>query len=214
MSQTRSPSTQQVYGLARVCRVWEVARSTVYATKGRAAAPVAPQRRGPEAAVERRGPTQRDPGRAGGGALSGRGPSQGLGAAAVARSPHLEGARAAPDAGGPPAGAHPRRPCAWAHGPRRHDHHGAARSDVGDGRDELSDAPRGHGHRLRGRGSLRGRGASGCTPPSRGRASKPSSRCGKGCMRSSGATPPASPAGSRRGTITAASTSATISRTS
>jgi hypothetical protein len=31
MSQTRSSSTQQVYGLARVCRAWEVARSTVYA---------------------------------------------------------------------------------------------------------------------------------------------------------------------------------------
>ncbi len=49
MSQTRSPSTQQVYGLARVCRVWEVARSTVYATKGRAAGPAtAPGRRGPK----------------------------------------------------------------------------------------------------------------------------------------------------------------------
>ena len=49
MSQTCSPSTQQVYGLARVCRVWEVARSTVYATQeraGRAARP--PQRRGPK----------------------------------------------------------------------------------------------------------------------------------------------------------------------
>ena len=30
MSQTRSPSTQRRYGLARVCRVWELARSTVY----------------------------------------------------------------------------------------------------------------------------------------------------------------------------------------
>ena len=49
MSQTCSPSTQQVYGLARVCRVWEVARSTVYATQGRAAAGAAtPQRRGPK----------------------------------------------------------------------------------------------------------------------------------------------------------------------
>jgi hypothetical protein len=34
MSQTRSSSTQQVYGLARVCPVWGVARSTVYATQG------------------------------------------------------------------------------------------------------------------------------------------------------------------------------------
>ena len=48
MSQTRSPSTQRVYGLARVCRVWEVARSTVYATQGRAAGAATLQRRGPK----------------------------------------------------------------------------------------------------------------------------------------------------------------------
>jgi putative transposase len=49
MSQTRSPSTQQVYGLARVCRAWEVARSTVYEAPGRAAgAATPPQRRGPK----------------------------------------------------------------------------------------------------------------------------------------------------------------------
>jgi transposase InsO family protein len=49
MSQTCSPSTQQGYGLVRVCRVWEVARSTGYATKGRAATPaVPPRRRGPK----------------------------------------------------------------------------------------------------------------------------------------------------------------------
>ena len=49
MSQTRSPSTQQGYGLARVGRAWEVARATVYATKGRAAAPAAPPPgRGPQ----------------------------------------------------------------------------------------------------------------------------------------------------------------------
>jgi hypothetical protein len=49
MSQTRSPSTQRVYGLARVCRAWDVARSTVYATNGRAAAPGGPpRRRGPK----------------------------------------------------------------------------------------------------------------------------------------------------------------------
>ena len=29
MSQTCSPSTQRRYGLARVCRVWEIPRSTV-----------------------------------------------------------------------------------------------------------------------------------------------------------------------------------------
>jgi len=30
MSQATSPSTGKPYGLARVCRVWGVARSTVY----------------------------------------------------------------------------------------------------------------------------------------------------------------------------------------
>jgi putative transposase len=46
MSQTCSPSTQRHYGLARVCRVWEVARSTVYLK--RASTGVTPQKRGPK----------------------------------------------------------------------------------------------------------------------------------------------------------------------
>lgn len=49
MSQPRFPSTWQLYGLARVCRAWEVARSTVYAAQGRAVAPAGPPgRRGPK----------------------------------------------------------------------------------------------------------------------------------------------------------------------
>jgi transposase InsO family protein len=48
MSQTCSPSTQRPYGLARVCRVWELARSTVYVHQARAATPAPPPRkRGP-----------------------------------------------------------------------------------------------------------------------------------------------------------------------
>ncbi len=35
MSQTCSPSTQRRYGLARVCRLWELARSTVYLAQAR-----------------------------------------------------------------------------------------------------------------------------------------------------------------------------------
>jgi putative transposase len=50
MSQTCSPSTKQRYGLARVCRVWEVARSTVYLHQARATRPSPPPRkRGPKA---------------------------------------------------------------------------------------------------------------------------------------------------------------------
>jgi hypothetical protein len=33
MSQAISPSTAQPYGLARVCRVWGLARSTVYSER-------------------------------------------------------------------------------------------------------------------------------------------------------------------------------------
>jgi putative transposase len=49
MSQTCSPSTQRRYGLARVCRMWELARSTVYLTQARSTAPAEPrQKRGPK----------------------------------------------------------------------------------------------------------------------------------------------------------------------
>lgn len=49
MSQTCSPSTQRRYGLARVCRVWELARSTVYLGQARRTTPVTvPQKRGPK----------------------------------------------------------------------------------------------------------------------------------------------------------------------
>jgi len=48
MSQALSPSAQRPYGLARVCRVWEIARSTVYAVQARLTAPRVPQRRGPK----------------------------------------------------------------------------------------------------------------------------------------------------------------------
>ena len=49
MSQTCSPSTQRCYGLARVCRVWELARSTVYLHQERRATPPRPAgKRGPK----------------------------------------------------------------------------------------------------------------------------------------------------------------------
>jgi putative transposase len=51
MSQTGSPATQRRYGLARVCRVWELARSTVYLDQAR--------RTGPAAILQKRGPKTR-----------------------------------------------------------------------------------------------------------------------------------------------------------
>ncbi len=46
MSQTISPSTGRRYGLALVCRVWEMARSSVYAVRTRRESPApAPRKR-------------------------------------------------------------------------------------------------------------------------------------------------------------------------
>jgi putative transposase len=56
MAQTASPATGRHYGVARVCRVWNVARSSFYIAArqprpGTAATAVAPARRGPKPAV-------------------------------------------------------------------------------------------------------------------------------------------------------------------
>jgi putative transposase len=47
MSHAASPSTGQVYGVARVCRAWGFPRSTVYGKRQAALAPQKPRRRGP-----------------------------------------------------------------------------------------------------------------------------------------------------------------------
>jgi len=47
MSRTASPSAGVPYGLARVCRLWGVPRSTVYHRRRSALAPIEPRRRGP-----------------------------------------------------------------------------------------------------------------------------------------------------------------------
>ena len=50
MGQTASPSTDRRYGLARVCRVLEIPRSTIYAARSRRQAPVVARKRGPKTA--------------------------------------------------------------------------------------------------------------------------------------------------------------------
>ena len=52
MSRTASPSAGRPYGLDRVCRLWGMARSTVYHQRLRALAPCPPRRRGPLGACE------------------------------------------------------------------------------------------------------------------------------------------------------------------
>jgi hypothetical protein len=52
MARATSPATGRRYGVARVCQIWEVPRSSFYATRRLAAVPdnasVAPARRGPK----------------------------------------------------------------------------------------------------------------------------------------------------------------------
>ena len=48
MSQATSPSTHQPYGIARVTRVWQVPRSTVYAQRDRRDRPTPWAKRGPK----------------------------------------------------------------------------------------------------------------------------------------------------------------------
>ena len=59
MAEATSPATGRRYGVARVCRVWEVARSSFYATRHAGAedtgATAGPARRGPKPAVSDQG---------------------------------------------------------------------------------------------------------------------------------------------------------------
>jgi hypothetical protein len=51
MAETISPSTGRRYGIAQVCRIWDVPRSSFYADRRRAdttTTPVPAQRRGPK----------------------------------------------------------------------------------------------------------------------------------------------------------------------
>src|SRR5215216_481334 len=50
MGQTASPSTARRYSLARVCRVLEIPRSTIYAARSRRLMPVLARKRGPKTA--------------------------------------------------------------------------------------------------------------------------------------------------------------------
>jgi transposase InsO family protein len=52
MSQAVSPSAERPYGLLRVARVWEIARSSVYARRERTTAPQMAKKRGPRTVLD------------------------------------------------------------------------------------------------------------------------------------------------------------------
>ena len=204
MSQTCSPSTQRCYGLARVCRVWEVARSTVYLRQARQTAPVtSATKRGPkppwsdETLVEKIR------------AVLTASPFLGEGHRKVWARLRWQNVRTSTGRVlrlmreakllAPTRLGH-------AHGPQAHD--GTITTDAPDqmwGMDATSCLTRREGNATV-FVVVDPPSALAFTRPGRGRASRQSSRCGKACGRSSAATPTRLRRSCRRGTITAAST--------
>ena len=141
--------TGRRYGTARVCQLWEVPRSTVYARRARAGRPAQPAaKRGPKGAGTDAALTEQIRAVLAPLAVRRRGLPQGLGAAAPGRRAHLEGPGATADAGGGAARPDPRRAPPWASEPRRHDHHRPPRRAVGNRRHRLPHHPRGQRHGL------------------------------------------------------------------
>ena len=154
MSGAQSISTRRAYGVQRICRVWERARSSVYARRHATKSRAPRCRRGPVGAAPDAvlvGHIRRVASNL---AVSWRRVPQSLGEAAGRGDPHLEGAGAAVNAGTRPPGPAPRGPRARPEGTRRHDHHGGPRCDVGNGHDGHGDHRRGVGVCVRGGRSL------------------------------------------------------------
>ena len=119
MGRAASPSAGRRYGLARVCRVLEIPRSTVYAARARRLAPVPPRKRGPKTAWTDAELTEQIRGVLAALAVRRRGLPQGLGAAAPGRGPGRQAARAPADARGRTCWPRPGR--GQPHGPAAHD---------------------------------------------------------------------------------------------
>ena len=205
MSQARFTSTGRAYGLKRVCALWGLARSTVYAQRRREAVPVherpTPNKRGPVGPCTDAEPRPHPAG-PGGLSLPWRGLPQGVGEAALRGHPHQQGAGASPDAGGgasgpPPGGQTPR-----SQGPQRDHPHRAARPNVGHGHDDDGDHRGGDGLGVRGGGSLLG-GLRGDPCGRAATASRPWSRSGRGSPSASPAWRRTSPRGLKFVTTTA-----------
>ena len=157
MSHETSPSTHRPYGIARVTRVWQVPRSTVYAQRNRRARPTPVAKRGPKPPPVGCGADGRGPGRDRRESVPRRRAPQDLGALAGAGAAHVETSDVGRD-----ARCRLARPCAAAHAgrrpsPRRHHRHRQSQRDVGhrcDGHRDAGGRPR---HDRRGDRSLHGR---------------------------------------------------------
>ena len=207
MSRASSPSAAGRYGTARVCRVWEIPRSTVYARRARASRTAQPAaKRGPKQAWTDAALTEQIRSVLAGSPFIGEGYRKAWARLRLAGVRTSKGRVLAADAGGGPARPDPGRAPPRAAQPRRHDHHRAPRRNVGDRRDCLPHHPRGQRYRLHRRRPLH----TGVRRHPRGRAparaSRRWSRCARGCGNTSATTGRASPRGLRCATTTAAST--------
>ena len=154
MSGAHSISTRRAYGVQRICRVWERARSSVYARRH------ATKSRAPRC---RRGPVGAAPDAVLGGHIRRvleASPFHGEGYRKAWAKLRVAGIRTSKErvrrvnAGARPPGPAPRGPRARPEGTRRHDHHGRPRCDVGNGHDGHGDHRRGVGVCVRGGRSL------------------------------------------------------------
>ncbi len=146
MSSVFSISGRRRYGLARVCRVWDVPRAGIYRRRRAANLPEPPRRRpGPQGAMPDAALVEEIRVVLTGQPFSRRGVSQGMGAPAAQGPADLEAARAPPDAGERPFGGYGPGDAAGSAGPRWNDHPGHGRYDVGyrhDGRGDERVRPR------------------------------------------------------------------------
>ena len=113
MSRACSPSSGRPYGLARTCRVLEIARSTIYARRARRSRPIPLHKPGPKPAwtdaelIEQiRVALAEAP-------FVGEGYREGLGASAPGWYPDQSSARVAADASRRAAGTDAPGPCPW-----------------------------------------------------------------------------------------------------
>ena len=215
MAATVSPATGRHYGVARVCQVWDVPRSSFYAARQAAAAagpaklPGSPRTK---AGGLRRRPARRHQGRPRPLALDRRGAPKGLGPpAGDRRHPRLAQARPAPDARARPALA-ASRPPARRGGARPPHHHRGAEYHVGDRCHPDHHRPGRQGLAVRGRRALERRTARlarrQARHPLRGHPGRSAWRSAS----SSATSPPVPPAAWRSATTTAATSWPTTSR--
>ena len=195
MSRTLSPSTHQLYGLARVAAAWGLPRSTYYARRDRRNHPGEPRKRGPKTPFTDAELTGRIRQEIAASPFTGEGHRKFWGAAPGRRRPHLQGSGLAPDAGSSTSGAPTPGRTRCAQGAYRNHHHRSPEPDVGHRCHRHGDPRRWCGHCIRPPSITARPIVSAFTPPNGRRVLKPSIPSGKASKSTSPAFTPTRPPG-------------------